>query len=112
MKTSRAQLAADALRIKQADFSKLEKETRNLFCLILEKYGEKGICIPDDEPDGAYVPYAEPEPGEFAKVSRIRYCHERLQVKAKGLWIDYEDAMMDTWFIIDTLIDILEKEED
>jgi hypothetical protein len=100
MKTPRTQLAIEALREAQSGFSKIEDDARRLLCLVLDKYGEKGIYIPDYEP------------GEFVKIDRIRYWKGRLQVKAEGQWIDYEYAMADTWFMIDTLIYVLENKEE
>ena len=121
---SKVQIAIDALMIRLGEFSKAEKDALSTIKLVLIPAGEHGASLaPLDYTDGIHVPVAEVEPQVFKPITLIRYWKGRLEVFVSdyeqtedmgwkilpdGKWVLYEDASVDTWFLLDVLMENIE----
>lgn len=95
-------------------FKSAEDNAREILKKILEPVGEHGVTIThlDTDCEDEFIAWAEPNPCDFHPVTLIRYWKgnlevflserdERGNVKADGQWVDYDNAHVDTWFIMD-----------
>ena len=98
-------------------FYNAEKEARKMLKEILEPAGEQGVSVcPLDYFDTIFVPMSERKPQDFLPVTLIRYWNDKLEVFVSnyeetedgarrvlpdGAWVDYAEAYVDTWLMLD-----------
>ena len=100
-----------------------EREARNILKKVLLPVGEHGATVNVlGNTEGEFVVLAEENPCEFKPVTLVRYNvkHDKLEVfvsewekrfeviAADGRWVDYENAHVDTHFLIDVVMQNLE----
>ena len=100
-----------------------EKEAREILKKVLLPVGEHGATVNVLGPtEGEFVVLAEQNPCEFKPVTLVRYNlkHDKLEVfvseweirykeiAADGKWVDYEDAHVDTHFLLDVVMQNIE----
>ena len=118
--------ANDALEHCRIAFKKADDEAITTLKSVLEPAGEKGIELFDDAfSEDYYLPVAEVTPRRFEPIKAIRYWKGELEVfipnfnmafghlelHEGGRWVNYEDAMPDTWLILDFVSDNIESAE-
>ena len=100
-----------------------EMEAREILKKVLLPVGEHGATVNVlGHTEGEFVVLAEQNPCEFKPVTLVRYnvTKGKLEVfvsewekpneiiAADGVWVDYEDAHVDTHFLLDTVMENLE----
>lgn len=116
--------AIKAIETSRLVFRKAEEEAIKTMKFVLEKAGENGVDIcPGDFTDDLYVAVAEIEASIFEPVASIRYWKSKLEVfipnhkrdgeqgweiLPEGRWVDYEDAKLDTWLMLDLISENIE----
>ena len=119
-KKERLEKALQRIRQCRTQFYQAEQDTVAMLKEILECAGNKGVCVmPDGIDENTFIPVAERDPLKFSAIQYIRYWNGQLEVfvteyrktshpdgwklLSGGEWIPYDDAMADTWFILDQL---------
>lgn len=109
--------AIESLRKRAMAFYDAENDAVETLKLVLAPAGENGCSVAmEDETDGIYIAVAECNPQKFEPITAIRFWKGQLEVFVSmyrdsktcgwtllggGRWVKYEDAQVDTWFMLD-----------
>lgn len=118
-RNKKMQSVHDKIREARMGFYYAEKQARETIKNILTGTGEQGISISLlDYTDDLYVPIAEYGPQAFRPVTALRFWNGKLEafisnyreikdmgweILQEGEWVDYEDANVGSWLVLDCL---------
>lgn len=117
---NRFSAAVEEIEAAKKRFSEAEKNGREALKHVLEPVGEHGVTIANigDNRGEMRVATAEVNYADIRPIALIRYYNGNLElfltdfdsdgnVVADGNWVDYEEVIADTWYLLDVVEDNL-----